>query len=121
MAAAESLEEPDPATPRRTEPVIPIEPARVQGLPAEREPGKAVGLSLPRGHAQLPEQMDGATEVAATGAVREARGDEFLRSEEVHFLHHWEEDGREYSSGFLSQSPAHGGLTSYMAGHGCWD
>ena len=48
MVAAESLEEPDPATPRRTEPVIPIEPARVQGLHAERELREAVELPLPR-------------------------------------------------------------------------
>src|ERR1017187_313934 len=75
MVAAESMEELDAGAPRGIEPIVPIEPAGVQSLPVEREPGATVELSLPRGHAQLPDQMDGATEVAATGSVRETRGD----------------------------------------------
>jgi hypothetical protein len=39
VVAAESLEEPDAGTPRGIEPVVPIEPAGLQGLPAEREVG----------------------------------------------------------------------------------
>src|SRR5450759_4788396 len=75
VVAVESLEEPDAGTPRGIEPVVPIEPAGLQGLPAERELREAVELPLQRGHAQLPEPVDGATEVAATGSVRETRGD----------------------------------------------
>src|ERR1700686_2841460 len=59
MVAAASLEEPDPVTPRRAERFVPIEPKGVQGLPAERELGAAGELQLPRGHAQLPEKVDG--------------------------------------------------------------
>src|ERR1035437_5420549 len=75
VVAAESLEEPDAGTPRGIEPVVPIEPADLQGLPAERELREAVELPLSRGHAQLPEPMDGPTEVAAAGSVRATRGD----------------------------------------------
>src|SRR5664280_694394 len=75
MVAAESLEEPDAGTPRRIEPVVPIEPPGFQGLHTQRKPGRAVELSLPRGHAQLPEQVDGPTEVATTGSIRETRND----------------------------------------------
>src|SRR5260370_38379979 len=75
MVAAESLEESGPEPARGAEPVGPIEPTRVQGLPAERELREAVELSLPRGPAELSEQVAGATEVAAAGSVRETRGD----------------------------------------------
>src|SRR5260370_6315217 len=75
MVAAESLVESDPEPPRRAEPVVPIEPTRVQGLLAERELREAVELSLPRGPAELSEQVAGATELAAAGSVRETRGD----------------------------------------------
>ena len=68
MVAAESLEESDPAEPPRgPEPVVQIEPKRVQGLPAERELREAVELWLPRSPGELPEQLAGATEVAAAG------------------------------------------------------
>ena len=62
-------------TPRGTEPVVPVEPAGLQGLPAQRESGAAVELPLRGGHAQLPAEVDGSTEVAAAGAVRETRRD----------------------------------------------
>src|SRR5664279_3354149 len=75
MVAAESLEESDAGTPRRIEPIVPIEPARFQSLHTQRKPGRAVELSLPRGHAQLPEQVDRPTEVAATGSIRETGED----------------------------------------------
>ena len=63
------------STPRGIEPAVPTEPAGLQSLPAEREPGEAVGLPLRRGHAQLSAEVDGSTEVAATDAVRETRRD----------------------------------------------
>src|ERR1039457_5257554 len=75
MFAAESMEEPDAGAPRRIEPIVPIEPAGVQSLPVEREPGAAMAIPLPGGDAQLPEQVDRPTEVAAVGSVRETRGD----------------------------------------------
>src|SRR5450759_4508998 len=75
VVAAESLEEPNAGTPRGIEPVVRPEPAGLQSLPVERELRGAVELPLPRRHAQLPEQVDGPTEVAAAGSVRETRGD----------------------------------------------
>src|SRR5215831_861289 len=70
MGVAESMEEPDAHPPRGTEPAVSVEPAGVQGLPVERKPGEAVGLSLRRGHAQLPAEVDGSTEVATADSVR---------------------------------------------------
>src|SRR6516165_2485021 len=75
VVAAESLEEPDTGKPRGIEPAVPAEPAGLQSLPAERESGAAMDLPLPRGHAQLPDQVDGATEVAAAGSVQGTRRD----------------------------------------------
>src|SRR5271166_2716527 len=73
MVTVESLEESDTHTPRRIEPAVRIEPAGLQSLPIEGKPGEAVGLSLRRGHAQLPAEVDGSTEVAAAEAVRGTR------------------------------------------------
>src|SRR6516164_4795196 len=75
VVAAESLEEPDTEKPRGIEPAVPAEPAGLQSLPAERESGAAMDLPLPRGHAQLPEPVDRATEVAAAGSVPGTRRD----------------------------------------------
>src|SRR5450759_1711331 len=69
------MDEPDASKSRGIEPVVRVEPAGLQSLPVERELRGAVELPLPRGHAQLPKQVDGSTEVAAAGAVRETRGD----------------------------------------------
>src|ERR1700674_3767420 len=65
VVADESLEEPDTGTPRRIEPVVRTEPAGLQRLSVERELREAVELSIPRGHAQLLEPVDGPVEVAA--------------------------------------------------------
>src|SRR5262249_19391950 len=63
---------PAPGKPRGTKPPVPAEPSGFQSLPAERESGEAMDLPLPRGHAaQLPEQVNRATEVAAAGSVSE--------------------------------------------------
>src|SRR5579872_2963347 len=51
---------------------VSTEPAHLQGLPAQRELGLALGLSLRRRCVQLPAEMDGSTEVAAIDSVREA-------------------------------------------------
>src|SRR5450759_1017003 len=69
------MEEPDASKSRGIEPVVRVEPAGLQSLPVERELRGAVELPLPRRHAQLPEPVDGPTEVAAAGSVRETRGD----------------------------------------------
>src|ERR1700686_1234585 len=75
MVAAEPMETPDLYTPRGIEPAVRIEPAGLQSLSVERKPGEAVGLPLRRGHAQLPAEVDGSTEVAAAEAVRGTRRD----------------------------------------------
>ena len=75
VVADESLEEPDAGTPRGIEPGVRTQPAGLQSLSVERELRGAVELPIPRGHAQLLEPVDGPTEVAATGSVRETRGD----------------------------------------------
>src|ERR1700694_4834788 len=66
------MEEPDQRTTRGIEPAVPTEPAGLQGLPAQRELGEALGLSLRRRHVQLSTEMDGPTEVAVIDSVREA-------------------------------------------------
>src|ERR1700719_2238588 len=65
--------EPGESPTRRIEPVVPDEPARLQSLPAQREPGAAVGLPLRRRHDQLSREVDGSTEMAAVDGVRKAR------------------------------------------------
>ena len=62
MVAAESLEEPDAGAPWGIEPVVPTEPASLQGLPVEGELRSSVEIPLSGGDAQLPEQVDGPTE-----------------------------------------------------------
>src|SRR5712691_1664958 len=73
MAAAEPLEEPHPGAPRGTQPSVPDEPARVQGLSPQGKPGAIVEVHVPRSHDQLPAEVDGSTAVAATEAVRGTR------------------------------------------------
>src|ERR1700730_17423414 len=73
MVADESMEEPDAAATRGFEPVVPTEPAYVQGLHYQRGLGEALGLSLRRRDAQLPAEMDGPTEVAAAHSLRGTR------------------------------------------------
>jgi transposase len=53
--------------------LVPDKPAGVQGLSAEGKPGAVVELQLRRSHDQLPADVDGSTEMAAAGSVREAR------------------------------------------------
>src|SRR5260370_10829833 len=65
------MEEPDQRATRGIEPAVPTEPACLQGLPAQRELGEALGLSLRRRHVQLSTEMDGSTEVAAINSVQE--------------------------------------------------
>jgi transposase len=69
VAAIKPLEEPEWRAPRGLERTVPDEPASVQGLPAQGESRKAVGLPISRGHAELSRPMDGPTEMAAVGAV----------------------------------------------------
>src|ERR1035441_10632779 len=69
------MEESDVRRPRGAEWAVSVKPAGLQSLPAERKPGETVELPLSRGHAQLPAEVDGSTEVAATEAVREAGRD----------------------------------------------
>src|ERR1700685_2018135 len=73
MATDEPVEEPDCFATRRTQPAVPTEPARVQSLPSQREPGEALGLPLRRRNAQLPAEVDGPAEVATADAVRRTR------------------------------------------------
>src|ERR1017187_10342689 len=73
--AAEPLEESHMRRSWGTESAVSVKPAGLQSLPAEREPGEAVELPVSRGHAQLPAEVDGSTEMAATGAVRETGRD----------------------------------------------
>src|SRR5450432_2530329 len=75
VVADEPMEEPDRYPARGIEPAVSVESAGVQGLHAQRELGEVVELQLPRGHAQLPEPVDGPIEVAAAGSVRETRQD----------------------------------------------
>src|SRR3954454_19136854 len=75
MAAAESLEKPGSEAARRAEPALPVEPAGVQSLHAQGEPGKTLGLSLRTGNAQLPGEVDRSTAVAAPALVSETRRD----------------------------------------------
>src|SRR5215471_3646233 len=73
MAAAEPLEEPGAAPTRRAEPAFPVEPASVQSLHAQGEPGTALGLSLRRSHGQVSGTVDGSIAVAALTLVSENR------------------------------------------------
>src|ERR1700688_4887609 len=73
VATDEPVEEPDCFATWRTQPAVPTEPARVQSLPSQREPGEALGLPLRRRDAQLPTEMDGPTEVATSDALRRTR------------------------------------------------
>src|SRR5580765_8183798 len=75
MAAAEPLEEPGAEAARRAEPALPVEPAGLQSLHAQGEPGKTLGLSLRTGNGQLPGEVDGSTAVAALAFVSETRRD----------------------------------------------
>src|SRR6202043_851843 len=75
MAAVEPLEEPGAKAARRAEPPVPVEPASVQSLHAQREPGKTLGLPLRRGHGQISRQVDGSIAVAATALISETRRD----------------------------------------------
>src|SRR5277367_3209864 len=75
MAAVEPLEKSGAETTRRTEPAVPVEPAGIQSLHAQREPGKTLGLPLRRGHGQLSGQVDGSATVAAIALVSETRLD----------------------------------------------
>src|SRR5437588_8758527 len=65
------MEQPDQRATRGVEPAVPTQPARLQGLPAQRELGEALELSLRRRHVQLSREMDGSNEVAAIDSVRE--------------------------------------------------
>jgi hypothetical protein len=58
-------------TTRRAEPAVSTEPARLEGLPAQRKPGDC-GTITTKDPVQLPTEMDGSTEVATIDAVREA-------------------------------------------------
>src|SRR5450759_1840886 len=69
------MEGPHVRAPRGTEPVVRVEPAGIQGIPAQRKPGAAMGLSLPGSHDQLPPEVDGSAQVATADTVREARRD----------------------------------------------
>ena len=64
-----------PTTAWRPEPAVPVEPARLQSLPAQRESGTTVGLPLRGSDAQLSEEVDGSTAVAAPALVSETRRD----------------------------------------------
>src|SRR5512132_839085 len=75
MAAAEPLEGPGAKAARRAEPAFSVEPARVQSLHAQREPGKTLGLSLRTGNGQLSGEVDGSIAVAALALVSETRRD----------------------------------------------
>src|SRR6202050_5323127 len=75
MAAVEPVEEPGAETTRRAEPALPVEPASVQGLHAQGESGKALGLPLRRGHGQIFGQVGGSAAVAAIALVSETRRD----------------------------------------------
>src|ERR1039457_1974806 len=70
VAAIKPLEEPEWRAPRGLERTVPDEPASVQGLSTQREPSRAMGLQISRGHAELSRAVDGPTEMAAVGAVR---------------------------------------------------
>src|SRR6516164_2206544 len=74
MAAAEPLEEPGSEPARRAEPVVPVEPPRLQGLSAQRESGTVVELPIRGSDAQLPEEVDRSAALATTAPVSEARG-----------------------------------------------
>src|SRR3954454_8778730 len=73
MAAAEPLEEPGAEAARRAEPALPVEPAGVQSLHAQGEPGKALGLPLRRRHGQISGKVGGSTAVAALTLIPETR------------------------------------------------
>src|SRR5580693_6410542 len=75
MAAVAPLEKPGAETARRAEPAVPVEPAGVQSLHAQGEPGKTLGLSLRRGHGQLSRKVDGSIAVAALTPISETRRD----------------------------------------------
>ena len=62
-----------PRQPRCPEPAVPVEPARLQGIPAQRESGTTVGLPIRGSYAQLSVEMDGSTTVATPALVPEAR------------------------------------------------
>jgi len=53
--------------------LFPVEPAGVQSLHAQGEPGKTLGLSLRTGNGQLPGEVDGSIAVAALALVSETR------------------------------------------------
>src|SRR5438045_5426316 len=74
MAPAKPLEEPGPEAAWRAEPAVSVEPARLQSLPAQREPGATLGLPLRGSDPQLPEEMDGPTAVAAPAFLPATRG-----------------------------------------------
>src|SRR5439155_11420518 len=57
----------------RAEPALPVEPASVQSVHAERKPGTTLGLSLRRGNGQLSGEVDGSTALAAPARIYEAR------------------------------------------------
>src|ERR1019366_7747809 len=73
VVADEPLEESNPSPARRTQPVVPTEPACLQSLHAQGELGKALELSLRRRDVQLPAEVDGPTEVAASDSLRGTR------------------------------------------------
>src|SRR5271168_3749250 len=75
VATDEPVEEPNCGATRRTQPAIPTEPARVQRLPSQREPGEALGVPLRRRDGQLSAEVDGPTEVATAEAIRGTRRD----------------------------------------------
>src|SRR5260370_14201927 len=107
MAASDPMEEPGESPSRRIEPVVPDEPARLQSLPAQREPGAAVGLPLRRRHDQLPREVDGSTEMAEVDGVRKDR----RRAVEASGWHYelLPDEGsiRSRGSGELESSPTH--------------
>src|SRR3954467_15856192 len=73
MAAAESLEKPGAEAAWSVEPALPVEPAGIQSLHAQREPGKTLGLSIRTGNGQLPGEVDGWAAVAALALFSETR------------------------------------------------
>src|SRR6202167_4900381 len=75
MAAVAPLEKPGAETARRAQPAVPVEPAGVQSLHAQGEPGKTLGLSLSMGHWLTSRKGDGTTACAALTPISEPRRD----------------------------------------------
>src|ERR1700736_3934238 len=69
------MEEPGSETERRSQPVVPVEPTCLQGLPAQGKSRTTVGLPLRRSDAQLSAEVDRSVAVAAAAIVSETGRD----------------------------------------------